>query len=169
MCMVFKNICYTENHFQEWQAVLVKLICSCLSALESWVCCRDSDWRNLHTMTLVWKQDSPGWYKRRKDPTGARLTFMLLGWLHAFLVMITVEQLIQKRGGVHTSRSFIACCVVRKLRPQLGHTPSLFLCSIWMCRKILSSWLPGFRISGQICILCNKLVSSKNAFPYPTC
>lgn len=65
---------------------------------------------------------SPGWYKRRKDPTGARLSFMELGWLHVFLVMETVGivgQLFQKRGGIHTSRGFVASCVARKLRPKL--------------------------------------------------
>lgn len=151
----------------------MNLICPCISPLEFWVCCRNSDWRNLHAMTLVWKQDSPGWYKRRKDPIGARLSFMLLGWLHAFLGTITVGtvgQLFQKRGGIHTSRGFIACCVVRKLMPKLCYTPTVSLPLQYLdMQETMFSWVAGFRISGQICILCNKVVPRKNAFPYPTC
>lgn len=76
--------------------------------------------------------------QEKKGPTGTGISFMLLCWLHAFLVMITVEQLFQKRGGVHTSRSFIACCVVRKLRPQLGHTPRVSSSAVFGCAGKLS-------------------------------
>lgn len=75
---------------------------------------------------------------------------MLLGWLHTFLVMVivgTVEQLFQKRGGIHTSRSFITCCVIRKLRPHLSRTPRvslpLFGCAGRLC-------LPGYLGLGSL-------------------
>lgn len=52
------------------------------------------------------------------------------------------------RGGIHISRSFIPCCVVRKLKPKLCYTPRVSLPLQYL--DVQENFFPGYLGLGSL-------------------